>query len=157
MSTSPEPPFVWTGRIRFVDTDASTRIHYSSIFRHFEAAEDEFLRALGLPYTELGRSGLDFPRVRVECDFRSPLRYDDAYAIEVTVTRVGTTAFTLAFAMATAGKTAAAARITVVCIDPQAGRPHHLPAPLADALRKHMHVSSQGPEAGEARGDRHAD
>ena len=40
-------PFSWRTRIRFIDTDASQRIHYTALFRHFEAAEEEFLRSFG--------------------------------------------------------------------------------------------------------------
>jgi acyl-CoA thioester hydrolase len=137
MST-PEQPFVWTGRIRFVDTDASTRIHYSSIFRHLEAAEHEFFRAIGRPYAERKETDLTYPRVRVECDYQSPLHYDDAYDVEVTVARVGTTSYTMAFRMTTAGKTAAQAKITVVCVDQETGRPRGLPASLAELLREHV-------------------
>jgi acyl-CoA thioester hydrolase len=144
MSASPsDPPFVWTGRIRFADTDASTRIHYSSIFRHFEAAEHEFLRAIGQPYSGLGEAGLDYPRVHVECDFHSALRYDDLFAIEVSAAQVGTTSYTLAFLVATGGKTAARGNITIVCVDQKTGRPHTLPASLAEALRRHAPAAVQ--------------
>jgi YbgC/YbaW family acyl-CoA thioester hydrolase len=142
MSASPsDPPFVWSGRIRFADTDASTRIHYSSIFRHFEAAEHEFLRAIGQPYSGLGEAGLDYPRVHVECDFQSALRYDDLFAIEVSAARVGTTSYTLAFLVTTAGKPAARGNITIVCVDRKTGRPHALPGSLAAALRRHARAS----------------
>ena len=144
MSASPsDPPFVWTGRIRFADTDASTRIHYSSIFRHFEAAEHEFLRAIGHPYSGLREAGLDYPRVHVECDFHSALCYDDSFAIEVSAARVGATSYTLTFLVTTAGKTAARGNITIVCIDKTTGQPHALPASLAEALRRHALAAGQ--------------
>jgi len=37
-------PFRYETRIRFVDTDASGRIHYTSLFKFFEAAETELFR-----------------------------------------------------------------------------------------------------------------
>jgi acyl-CoA thioester hydrolase len=136
-SSTSDQPFVWTSRIRFVDTDSSTRIHYSSIFRHFEAAEHEFLRAIDQPYSGLAAAGLDYPRVHVECDFHAPLSYDDVFDIEVTAARVGTTSYTLAFLVTAAGKTAARGSITVVCVDQKSGQPHALPVSLAKALRRH--------------------
>jgi YbgC/YbaW family acyl-CoA thioester hydrolase len=143
-SSTSGPPFVWTSRIRFVDTDASTRIHYSSIFRHFEAAEHEFLRAIGQPSSGLGAAGLDYPRVHVDCTFHWPLRHDDLLDIEVSAARVGTTSYTLSFRVTTAGKAAARGSITVVCVDPATGRPHALPVSLAEALRRH--ALAAGPE-----------
>jgi YbgC/YbaW family acyl-CoA thioester hydrolase len=139
----PESPFVWTGRIGFGDTDASTRIHYSSIFRHLETAEHEFLRCLGHPYATLGGRGLEYPRVRVECDYVAPLRYDDTYAIEVTTARVGRTSFTLAFTVVAARQTACRAKITVVCVDQETGRPERLPAALAEALQASSEASGR--------------
>ena len=43
-------PFRWETRIRFIDTDASGRIHYTCMFRYFESAEVEFLRTLDMIY-----------------------------------------------------------------------------------------------------------
>ena len=94
-------PFTWESRIRFVDTDASGRIHYTALLRHFEAAEFEFLRAIGCPYTSFVNEGVGFPRVHVECDYLSALRCDDVISTAVTVERVGGTSFTLAFAVST--------------------------------------------------------
>ena len=70
-------PFVLSTRIRFVDTDASTRIHFSAMLRYFEAAEQEFLRSLGHEFSNLEGAGLGFPRVHVECTYTSMVRYDD--------------------------------------------------------------------------------
>ena len=125
-------PFTRESRIRFVDTDASGRIHYTAVLRHFEAAEFEFMRSLGHPYSSLEGS---YPRVHVECDYLSALLSDDLIATAVTVDRVGSTSYTLAFAVAVDGRAAAKGKITVVCIDRKTGRPQPLPAALAEALR----------------------
>src|SRR5262245_15374604 len=137
------PAFAWSGRIRFVDTDASGRIHYSSVFRHLEAAEHEFLRSIGHPYAGLEASGLAYPRVRVECDYLAPLRYDDEVAVTVAVARVGRASFTLAFDMTSASRTAARARITVACMHRASQKSYPLPEALAESLRRHMGPAGQ--------------
>lgn len=130
-------PYVFESRLRFVDTDASGRIHYTAIFRHFEAAEFEFLRALGVPYRFFRDETIGYPRVRVECDFLGPIIADDLMAITVTVDRIGTTSFTLAFSVAVGQRPSAAGKITIVAIDRQTARPRPLPDQLAEALRSH--------------------
>ncbi len=45
-------PFRYETRIRFVDTDASGRIHYTSLFKFFEAAETELFRSFDISYTK---------------------------------------------------------------------------------------------------------
>ena len=128
--------FVWQSRVRFVDTDASQRIHYTAMLRHFEAAEFEFLRWLGVNYGEVGRDELAYPRVRVECDYLGPVRYDDLLDIAVGVERVGDTSFTLVFEAAIAGRPAAKGRIVVVCMNRATQKSHRLPEEFAAKLRQ---------------------
>lgn len=133
--------FKWRLRVRFSDTDSSRRIHYSAMFRFMEAAEDEFLRSLGLPYAAVEKAkGVSFPRVHVEAQFVAPLRYDEVVDMEVTVERVGETAFTLYFDASKDGKPVARGRVTVVCISVETERPVLLPGELAEALRRAMGV-----------------
>ena len=94
----------------------------------------EFLRTLGSTYTSFLNEGVGFPRVHVECDYLSSLRFDDLISTAVTVERVGATSFTLAFAVSLAGRAAARGKITVVCTDPATGRPRPVPERLAAAL-----------------------
>lgn len=132
--TGVNSPFVFPSRVRFVDTDASQRIHYTAMLKHFEYAEIEFLRSLGMPYKEMKRHGVDWPRVHVECDYIAPPYYDDLLEIAVTVERVGTTSFTLAFEASIAGQPAAKGKIVIVCV--RQGRPEPLPAEVAATLRR---------------------
>jgi acyl-CoA thioester hydrolase len=110
-------PFHYGTRVRFVDTDASLRIHFTAILRHFEAAEQEFLRSLELVFEDLHTAGVGFPRVHVECDYTGAVRYDDWLEIAVTVDRLGRTSYTLAYAATVEGKPVAHGRITVVALD----------------------------------------
>ena len=42
--------FTWDVRIRFVDTDASGRIHYTAMFKYFEQAPPRlYMKAQPLP------------------------------------------------------------------------------------------------------------
>ena len=129
MSTS----FVWQERIRYVDTDASGRIHFTAMLRYFETAEQEFLRSRGVSYQEL-ESRLGYPRVHVECDYTSALSFDDLVEISVDVARVGRSSFTLSFRAICDGRDAAKGAITVVCMNRKTQKSHELPPLLAKAL-----------------------
>jgi YbgC/YbaW family acyl-CoA thioester hydrolase len=122
-------PFVYETRVRFGDTDASGRIFYAALLRHFDAAETEFIRSINWTY-----KGLGFPRAHVEVDFTSALAYDDPMQIAVTVDRIGTTSYTLAFHVSSDGREAARGKIVVVSIDRTTGRPVPLPEQLRAAL-----------------------
>ena len=131
-------PFIWPSRVRFVDTDASGRIHYTAMLRHFEAAEAEFLRALGFAYSVVDTSVIDYPRVHVECDYTAVVKDDDLLHIAVAVERVGNSSYTLGFGASAEGRPVAHGRITIVCMDKQTGRSRPLPETLSSTLKNRL-------------------
>lgn len=126
--------FVFSSRVRFVDTDASGRIHYTAMLKHFEYAEQEFFRSLGFRYTEPHSLGYGFPRVHVECDYTAFVAYDDLLAITVIVERVGRTSFTLAFDVAVEGRPVARGKIVIVCVDLATRRSRPFPSEFLTLL-----------------------
>ena len=130
---APEP-FIWHTRIRFVDTDATGRIHYTALFRHVETAEDEFFRMLGRPYFSTEHGGLSFPRVHVEADYKSALLYGSEIGIRVTPTRIGSTSYTLSFEVMLDSQIAATASLVIACMSKETQKSHPLPDILREAL-----------------------
>lgn len=136
---STRAPFAWRSRIRFVDTDASGRIHYSALFRHLETAEDEFMRSLGCAYSGREPADLSYPRVHVEADYLAALRYDDPIYITVAVAKLGTSSYTLEFNvyLEETADVAASGLITVVCMSVRTQKAHALAPDLRAALAPH--------------------
>lgn len=132
-------PFTHRVRVAFVDTDASGRIHFTAMFRYFEAAELEFLRSLGFCYRDAPDIG--FPRVKVECEYRAAIGFDDELDVAVNVKRVGTSSYTLEFIALKGGVTTANGSIVVVCVG-RPGRAQPLPDVLRTALRNSMETEA---------------
>lgn len=130
--------FHWRSRIRIVDTDVSTRIHYSALFRHLEAAETEFLRSLKLDYRRWFERGLSLPRIRVEADYVASLTFDDEIDVEVRVERIGRTSITLGFRVVKieSGEEAARGRLVGVCMDIPSGKSTPIPADIREVLER---------------------
>jgi len=80
-------------RVRWIDTDASGRIHYTAAFRYFEIAEWEFFRHLGL-LLRGHEEEFGFPRVEVQATFHLPLYADDEIAVHIHPERIGNTSIT---------------------------------------------------------------
>lgn len=76
------------GHIRWADADAAKRLHFPRIFEYFEDGEAELLRGAGFIISEHGE-GCDFPRVHVECTFKSILALNARFLMRVTVGRLG--------------------------------------------------------------------
>ena len=121
-------PFLFKTRVRFADTDASGRIHYTALFRFFESAETELFRAFGINYT---RGAYNFPRVHAECDIRRALFHDDLIQIEVSLRKLGKSSVRLEFRAIKNGEIAASGAVVIVCMDRQSQRA----IPIPDDLR----------------------
>jgi YbgC/YbaW family acyl-CoA thioester hydrolase len=120
-------PFCYQTRIRFVDTDASGRIHYTSLFKFFEAAETELFRTFDISYT---RGNFNFPRVHAECDIRLPLLHDDLIEIEVRLTKLGASSMRFDFKALKEAAVAATGAVVMVCMDRKSQRAIDIPDEL---------------------------
>lgn len=73
-------------RVRFSETDMAGVVHFSQILRWAENAESEFFRKQGLRFIGGDTSAgtlFGWPRVRVACDFISPVRYDEIVRVRL--------------------------------------------------------------------------
>lgn len=146
-------PFRFETRIRFIDTDASGRIHYTAMFRYFESAEIEFLRTLGITYDS--RRGYNLPRVHVECDFLRVIGHDDLIEIEVSLTKLGRSSIRFEFETFKAGELAAKGAVVVACADRNTLRSVPMPDELRAKLSSVLIEPNQSSLAKEAKdGDR---
>lgn len=68
-------------RVRYKETDAMGIAYYANYFVWFEVGRTEWLRALGLTYRELEKSGLFIPAIKASCEYRFPARYDDELVV----------------------------------------------------------------------------
>jgi acyl-CoA thioester hydrolase len=115
-------------RVAWVDTDAGGRIHFTAAFRYAERAETALLRKLGL----VDRL-VDYPRRRVEADFRRVLGFEDEVAVAIRPGRIGTTSITWAWEISRGGEVCIDGQHTVVHVGAD-GRP----APIPDEVRERL-------------------
>jgi acyl-CoA thioesterase FadM len=113
-------------RVAWVDTDAGGRIHFTAAFRWAEAAETALRRRLGI----LDGWG-DYPRRRVEADFRQVLVFEDEIDVYIRPERVGRTSVTWSWRIERDGVVCVDGRMVVVHVD-ASGAASELP----DAVRR---------------------
>lgn len=82
-------PFIeFERRMRWADVDAAGILHFPRIFEIVEEAEIELLRQIGFSMFEKLEE-FDFPRVRIECDFKKMIPLDAKFRLYLDVGRVG--------------------------------------------------------------------
>ncbi len=122
MSVSNGSPFVWHRRVEFCETDAAGIVHFSSFFLYMEQAEHALFRELGtsiFPSDFHHVRELDppftWPRVRCECEYLAPVRFEDMLEIRVSVERLGTKSITYSHDIRCSDHRVAQGRIIAVC------------------------------------------
>jgi acyl-CoA thioester hydrolase len=82
-------------RVRYAEVDYQGIVYFAHYATYFDVAVHEFFRALPYDYTGIREStGTDFNIVRSVVEYRRPLRFDEAFEVEVALGRVGRTSLT---------------------------------------------------------------
>jgi acyl-CoA thioester hydrolase len=129
--------FTMRRRVAFSETDAAGIVHFSHFFRYMEDAEHAFIRSLGHSVaTRIGNERYGWPRVRAECEYLSPLKFEDELEVTLLVKQVKPRAITYDFFLhhieeGRPDKLAARGSITAVCVQRQAdGTMASVPIPM---------------------------
>ncbi|MDB6065056.1 MAG: thioesterase superfamily protein [Pedosphaera sp.] len=108
-------------RVEFSETDMAGIVHYSNFFRYMETAEHGFFRALGYSVVmDHFEPPVGWPRVRAECEYRQPLRFEDEVEIHLLVSEKKSKSLSYVFKFRKLNGTApvevARGSLTVVCV-----------------------------------------
>jgi len=134
-----------TRRVEFAETDMAGIVHFSNFFRYMESCEHAFFRSLGFsihPHDPTPEMDIGWPRVRATCDYRAPLRFEDEFTIQLTVTERRNKSLSYRFQFyhgpTVVGDPIATGEMTVVCVrrEPDTGRMRAatIPDPIAQAI-----------------------
>lgn len=84
--------FVFDRPVRFADVDAARIVFFARFLEYCHDALEALFAPLEGGYSAMiNRRDLGVPSVRVEVDYRAPLRYGDTARVETEVERVGRT------------------------------------------------------------------
>lgn len=73
--------------VAFADTDASGWVHFSKILIYAEKAEHDFLCKLGLDVFDRSKGG--WPRVKVTCEYKRPLVFQEKIEVLLSLDHIG--------------------------------------------------------------------
>lgn len=114
-------------RVYYEDTDLGQVVYYANYLKFIERGRSEWLRAAGVDQSVLLTEGLGFVVRRVEADYRRPARFDDRLDIVTRLVEAAGSRVVLQQSVERDGAVLFEARVTIVCVDLAAMRPHRLP------------------------------
>jgi acyl-CoA thioester hydrolase len=137
---SPGPEFRYRRRVQFAETDLAGIVHFSWYFRYMEEAEHALWRAAGLSISP-AHATIVWPRVAAAFDYKSPLRFEDAFTVGVRISGVSRRTVQYGFTLRLGDTLVGFGRITIACAtQTPAGvmTSIELPSGLVDKLRSAM-------------------
>ncbi len=72
-------------RVRYQETDQMGMVYYANYLVWMEVGRNEYLRQLGMPYTNLEKNKIYLPAVKVYCQYKLPAFYDDLIKVSTGV------------------------------------------------------------------------
>ncbi len=122
--------------LRMGDTDAAGILYFANQFRFAHEAFESFLHANGFDLqTILTQSPYVFVIVHAESDYKQALHMGDVFTVEVEVSHIGTTSFSLAYTMRRENAIVGTAKTVHVCLEKKTWEKHPLPENFEAFLR----------------------
>jgi acyl-CoA thioester hydrolase len=141
-----QPAFRYYLRVRYGECDQQGVVYNARYGEYVDLASTEFLRASFAPLNCFDGS-FEFQVVKMLVEWTGPARFDDTLAIDVTLKKLGTTSYTLGFALRRVTKTGAIEPDTIVTaetvnvyVDPTSWTK----APLPEDFRLRLTAAARG-------------
>ena len=109
--------FIQLRTVEFSETDMAGIVHFSNFLRWMESAEHAFLRSIGHSvHTKDAEGVAGWPRVKVECEYFKPLRFEDVIEVLLRVEEVRNRSVRYGFRVRVEGTSEDAARGAVIAV-----------------------------------------
>jgi acyl-CoA thioester hydrolase len=125
-------------RVLYADTDMMGVVYYGNYGKLYEKGRTEMIRNMGLPYIELEKAGIMMPVYSVESKYLNVLSYDELITIETTVREIPLARMEFFHRIFNEdGTLAHEAKVVLVFMDRETGRPVRAPRQLTDLLENY--------------------
>lgn len=135
--TTEDHPVRFGLRVRYHECDMQGIVFNATYLAYADMASFELWRALLGSYEEVWTRGYDTTVVAAQLDFRMPLRFEDELALEVGVSRVGTTSLDLTTTILRDDERVARITVTYVFVDRETFSSKPPPDDIRELLLRH--------------------
>ena len=127
-------PFVHSLRVRYAECDPQQIVFNANYFAYFDVAMTELWRAAIGHYGLMMERGVDMVVAEASARFLGAARFDDALELEVSITRLGTSACTTRHRVMRDGEVLVEGAMRHVFVDPRSLEKVAIPQWLREAL-----------------------
>ncbi len=73
--------------VRYAETDCMGIVHHATYPIWFEVARTDYIKAVGMSYSEMESRGVMLPVTGITCKYHQPAKYEDVLVIEAKISR----------------------------------------------------------------------
>ena len=73
--------------VRYAETDCMGVVHHAVYPVWFEIARTDYIKSVGMSYSEMEKNGVMLPVTGISCRYHLPAKYDDTLIVKATVSR----------------------------------------------------------------------
>ena len=111
-------------RVRYAETDQMGVVYHGNYAQYFEMGRVEWLRNLGLSYSELEKKGVMLPVVSLTLNYKKPARYDDLLTVRTIFKKQQSVKIEFDYEIySEAGELLTTGNSVLVFVDMKTGRP----------------------------------
>ena len=124
-------------RVRYAETDQMGVVYHTNYLVWCEVGRTDFIRARGMSYAEMERSGVGLAVSELTARYHAAARYDDVVRVRTTLAEIRSRSITFDYLItdAATGRRLVTARTALVSID-RDGRPTALPASVRSLFER---------------------
>lgn len=124
-------------RVRYAETDQMGVVYHSEYLVWCEIGRTEFVRELGLAYSDMERAGLLLAVTDASLRYHRPARYDDVVRVESRLTEVRSRAITFDYVISNVATSdrLVSAQTRLIATD-RSGRPSPIPIDIRGLLAR---------------------
>lgn len=114
-------------RVRYSETDAQGVVSNANYLSYFEVGRVEWMRAAGMPYSELEKRGLGFLVVEARVRYAKPAVFDDELVVRARISGLARASFSFGYEVLRSAETLATGQTRHVCVDLASKGPRRIP------------------------------
>lgn len=83
--------------VRYAETDQMGIVHHSNYPVWFEAARTDFIKKMGMPYSQIEERGFLLPLIELNCKYKGSARYEDRIVIRTRMKAISYSRITFSY------------------------------------------------------------
>jgi len=132
--------FETTFRVMYADTDQMGVMYHGSYVKYLEVARTELMRACGMAYAEMEKSGVMSPILDMHIKYIKPALYDEVLTVKTWISKIKGSRVVFDYEIYNGEKLLTKAYTTLVFLDAKTRRPSDIKEEFIEVIKDYIFI-----------------